>query len=167
MLLVSNIPIQLFSQVSDLRGLLYPFGDIKKTTILDSSAEKGMTVFVEYASLAAAAEARECLNGQRYEDHKLKVDFIRLHGTEGQASHSGECCSRDEYPSFQPGRPPMIRHFSDCTGLSQDHRRWHACCSPANHCSYDEPSYPAFSKMFKRPAWSRSNSQNSRYALRP
>ncbi len=78
-LLVSGLPVALFSSTSDLRPLLYPYGDVKKLQIIGSTTTLGsntLSVLVEYSTLEQAREAHDMLKGQVYANQLLKVDFL-------------------------------------------------------------------------------------------
>lgn len=101
-LLVTNLPPLLFSQISDLEPLLYPYGAIRHVQFLDSSSglisnlgsklntdrdTKGSqnlepdtkatltSVIVEYANPTSAQEAKLCLHGQVYAGFRLEVEY--------------------------------------------------------------------------------------------
>ncbi|KAF5310792.1 hypothetical protein D9619_008068 [Psilocybe cf. subviscida] len=76
-LLVTNLPTMLFSQVQDLHPLFLPFGQIEKLEIVQVSAVGTMSVFVQYASVAIAQEAKECLGGQVYGNCQIDARFVR------------------------------------------------------------------------------------------
>jgi hypothetical protein len=62
----------------DLHPLLYPFGQIKKLQVLESSSPAGNTsAVVEYASIGNAKEAKETLQGQCYANHTVNTEFLR------------------------------------------------------------------------------------------
>lgn len=79
-LLVSNLSTMLFTQVSDLHPLFYPFGPIKDIKILGSSSVGPMhttiTVLVEYVDVSGAQEAKEALQFQSYVGHPIEVHYI-------------------------------------------------------------------------------------------
>ena len=81
-LLIKNLPMLLFSQLSELEPLLLPFGQIKKLEILETSGSDAatgfVTVAVEYATADSAYEAKMTLDGQVYVNNILKIEFIQL-----------------------------------------------------------------------------------------
>lgn len=79
-LLISNLPTLLFTQVSDLQPLLYPFGSIKKLGILHSlhdAAERSIAAVVEYFDVSSAQEAKETLQSQLYAGHTIEARYVR------------------------------------------------------------------------------------------
>ena len=74
---VTNLPTFLFAQVQDMQSLFYPFGDIKKLKILETSPKGSTSVVVEYESAGIAQEAREALYGQCYVGQQIAVHFVR------------------------------------------------------------------------------------------
>ncbi|KIK93410.1 hypothetical protein PAXRUDRAFT_829019 [Paxillus rubicundulus Ve08.2h10] len=79
-LLVSNLPTLLFTQVSDLRPLFYPFGPIKDMKILESSPgnplDETVTAVVQYANASIAREAKETLQFQSYAGYPIGVHYM-------------------------------------------------------------------------------------------
>lgn len=78
-LLVSNLPTFLFTQVSDLQPLFYPFGSIKKLGILPclhDAVEMSTAAVVEYFDVSSAREAKEALQSQRYAGHTIEVRYV-------------------------------------------------------------------------------------------
>lgn len=84
-LMVSNLSTILFTQVSDLHPLFYPFGPIKDIKIVGSSnvGALGMTitVVVEYMNVSNAQEAKEALQCQSYAGHPIEAHYICDTGT--------------------------------------------------------------------------------------
>ncbi|CCL98231.1 uncharacterized protein FIBRA_00225 [Fibroporia radiculosa] len=80
-LLVTNLPAVLFSQISDLKPLFYPYGDIQKLDILGSGGfnlnQDDISVVVEYATVAQARDAQNALHGQLYSNNPVKVEFLK------------------------------------------------------------------------------------------
>ena len=80
-ILVRNLPALLFAQDSDLEPLFCPFGDVKEIRRQGvSSATRSHTdtisVIVTYSSVAGAREAKAVLEGQRYGDIPLIVEYL-------------------------------------------------------------------------------------------
>jgi hypothetical protein len=78
-LLVTNLPIFLFSQVRDLHPLFLPFGKIQKLEILaavSGTIPETIKVIVAYSMVSSAQEAKEILQGQSYSTYALDVEFI-------------------------------------------------------------------------------------------
>ncbi|KIJ14716.1 hypothetical protein PAXINDRAFT_36115, partial [Paxillus involutus ATCC 200175] len=79
-LLVSNLPTLLFTQVSDLHPLFYPFGPIKDMKILRSSPghplDETVTAVVQYANASIAREAKETLQFQSYAGYPIGVHYM-------------------------------------------------------------------------------------------
>ncbi|KAF8265411.1 hypothetical protein EI94DRAFT_329097 [Lactarius quietus] len=77
-ILVRNLPALLFAQDSDLEPLFCPFGDVKD--IQRQGATRSHTdtisVIVTYSSVAGAREAKAGLEGQRYGDTPLIVEYL-------------------------------------------------------------------------------------------
>ncbi|KAL0959607.1 hypothetical protein HGRIS_011314 [Hohenbuehelia grisea] len=134
-LLVANLPSALFSQVSDLEPLLYPYGKIKNLQILEpgksglsatvdrllehSQEEKeSLSAVVEYISISSAQEAKECLQRQSYAMLTLKVEYVRPSPsslswgpstTLPEGVHHPPGCHLDPYwPSFGLGVPQYL-----------------------------------------------------------
>ncbi|KAF8437981.1 hypothetical protein L210DRAFT_3545134 [Boletus edulis BED1] len=84
-LMVSNLSTILFTQVSDLHPLFYPFGPIKDIKILGSShvgpLDTTITAMVEYVNVSNAQEAKEALQCQSYAGHPIKARYICDAGT--------------------------------------------------------------------------------------
>lgn len=76
-LLVTNLPTMLFSQVQDLHPLFLPFGQIEKLEIVQTSPLGTVSVFVQYASVSAAQEAKECLGGQVYGNYQIDARYVK------------------------------------------------------------------------------------------
>lgn len=80
-LLISNLPLLLFSQRLELEPLLLPFGQIKKLDILETSGSDTptgfITVAVEYATADSAYEAKMTLDGQVYVNNVIKIEFVQ------------------------------------------------------------------------------------------
>ncbi|EMD35329.1 hypothetical protein CERSUDRAFT_96449 [Gelatoporia subvermispora B] len=77
---VSNLPSVLFSQLSDLRPLFCPFGEIKNIEIVESDTNNhqgSISIVVEYASVTQAQEARDGLHGQMYSSTPVNVEFVQ------------------------------------------------------------------------------------------
>ena len=74
---VTNLPAFLFAQVQDMQSLFYPFGQIKKLKILDTSPNGSTSVVVEYESAEVAQEARETLHNQCYAGQQIAARFVR------------------------------------------------------------------------------------------
>ena len=89
-LMVSNLSSILFTQVSDLHPLFYPFGPIKDIKILGSShvgpLGTTITAMVEYVNVSNAQEAKEALQFQSYAGHPLDAHYICDAGT---PTHTG------------------------------------------------------------------------------
>ena len=79
-LMVSNLSTMLFTQVSDLHPLFYPFGPIKDIKILGSSPAgllgTTVTAMVEYMNVSNAQEAKEALQCQSYAGHPVEAHYI-------------------------------------------------------------------------------------------
>lgn len=84
-LLVSNLSTILFTQVSDLHPLFYPFGPIKDIKIVGSSSvgplDTTITAMVEYVNVSSAQEAKEALRFQSYAGHPIEAHYICDVGT--------------------------------------------------------------------------------------
>ncbi|KAJ8509008.1 hypothetical protein ONZ45_g8787 [Pleurotus djamor] len=94
LLLVKNLPSFLFSQVSDLKPLFYPFGPTKMIQLLSStenerlnnldtirspessSASDSISVLVEFTTVPDAEDAKTSLHGQVYSDLVVAVNFL-------------------------------------------------------------------------------------------
>ncbi|KAG1882284.1 uncharacterized protein F5891DRAFT_1285550 [Suillus fuscotomentosus] len=78
-LLVSNLPILLFAQASDLHRLFYTFGLIKEVKLMDSAmlGNGTTTALVEYVNVFDAQEAKEALQRQFFGTSRLEVQFIQ------------------------------------------------------------------------------------------
>ncbi|KAG8216934.1 hypothetical protein J3R82DRAFT_7210 [Butyriboletus roseoflavus] len=85
-LLVSNLSTILFTQVSDLHPLFYPFGPVKEIKIIRSSPvgplDTTVTATVEYVNVSSAQEAKEALQFQSYAGHPIETHFISDAGTQ-------------------------------------------------------------------------------------
>ncbi|KAI6116212.1 hypothetical protein F5141DRAFT_1101844 [Pisolithus sp. B1] len=78
-LLVSNLPTLLFTQVSDLQPLFYPFGAIKKLGVLHSLQDavgRSIAAVVEYFDVSSAQEAKESLQSQPYAGHTIEARYV-------------------------------------------------------------------------------------------
>ncbi|KAH7886992.1 hypothetical protein F5I97DRAFT_1872142 [Phlebopus sp. FC_14] len=79
-LLVCNLPTLLFTQVSDLHPLLYPFGPIKDIKISGpfhgSTTHSTVAAVVEYANTSNAREAKESLDLQSYAGYLIRAYYI-------------------------------------------------------------------------------------------
>ncbi|KAG6856952.1 hypothetical protein H0H87_011938 [Tephrocybe sp. NHM501043] len=75
-LLVINLPSLLFSQTQDMHPLFYPFGRIKKLSLVDTPLEGTTSVIVEYETAAIAQEAKEALHGQFYIGHEITAHYV-------------------------------------------------------------------------------------------
>ncbi|KAH0826700.1 hypothetical protein J3R83DRAFT_5093 [Lanmaoa asiatica] len=84
-LLVANLSTILFTQVSDLHPLFYPFGPIKDIKIIGSSPvgslDTTLTAMVEYVNISSAQEAKEALQFQSYAGHPIEAHYICDAGT--------------------------------------------------------------------------------------
>ncbi|KAF8556834.1 hypothetical protein OG21DRAFT_1482748 [Imleria badia] len=84
-LMVSNLSSILFTQVSDLHPLFYPFGPIKDIKILGlshvSPLDTTITAMVEYLNVSNAQEAKEALQRQSYAGHPIDAHYICDAGT--------------------------------------------------------------------------------------
>ncbi|KAI9569872.1 hypothetical protein HD554DRAFT_2327825 [Boletus coccyginus] len=91
-LMVSNLSAILFTQVSDLHPLFYPFGPIKDIKILGSShvglPDTTITAVVEYVNVSDAQEAKEALQYQSYAAHPLGAHYICDVGTPAHTRQS-------------------------------------------------------------------------------
>ena len=80
-LLIKNLPSLLFSQPSELKPLLLPFGQIKTLDIIETSgsgANPGsITVAVEYETADSAYEVKMTLDGQVYVGNIIKIEFVQ------------------------------------------------------------------------------------------
>jgi len=76
-LLVSKLPVILFSQIHDLEPLFYPFGPLKKLQVAGIGLNGTLSVLVQYQSTSAAQEAKEALHGQTYVNNQVEVQFLR------------------------------------------------------------------------------------------
>ncbi|KAG6885185.1 hypothetical protein C0993_005092 [Termitomyces sp. T159_Od127] len=76
-LLVQNLPSLLFSQTQDMHPLFYPFGRIKKLSLVESPSDETTSVIVEYETAVIAQEAKETLHGQFYVGHEICVYYVR------------------------------------------------------------------------------------------
>jgi len=76
-LLVSKLPVILFSQIQDLEPLFYPFGPLKKLQVAGIGLNGTLSVLVQYQSTSAAQEAKEALHGQTYVNNQIEVQFLR------------------------------------------------------------------------------------------
>ncbi|KAG9221901.1 hypothetical protein CCMSSC00406_0005726 [Pleurotus cornucopiae] len=95
-LLVKNLPTFLFSQISDLKPLFYPFGPIKQLKLLSASGNGPLnssdtlrpstdmlpdsvdtaSAIVEFTSLSNAEDAKLSLHGQIYANLVVAVYFL-------------------------------------------------------------------------------------------
>ncbi|KAL4263807.1 RRM domain-containing protein [Pleurotus pulmonarius] len=95
-LLVKNLPTFLFSQISDLKPLFYPFGPIKQLKLLSASgigpqnnsdtlrpstdmlpdSVDTASAIVEFTSLSNAEDAKLSLHGQIYANLVVAVHFL-------------------------------------------------------------------------------------------
>ncbi|KAH9061140.1 hypothetical protein EDB87DRAFT_1830980 [Lactarius vividus] len=78
---VRNLPALLFAQDSDLEPLFCPFGDVKEirrqgVSSATWSHTDTISVVVTYSSVAGAREAKAVLEGQRYGDIPLIVEYL-------------------------------------------------------------------------------------------
>jgi len=76
-LLVSKLPVILFSQIHDLEPLFYPFGPLTKLQVAGMGLNGTLSVLVQYQSTSAAQEAKEALHGQTYVNNQIEVQFLR------------------------------------------------------------------------------------------
>ncbi|KAF7319128.1 RRM domain-containing protein [Mycena chlorophos] len=85
MVLLANLPSLLFNDENDLRGLACPFGNVKAMRMLKSSdltlAGSGLAAgttaaVVHYTTMAAAQDARRCLEGQSYAECIIRVAYL-------------------------------------------------------------------------------------------
>lgn len=81
-LLITNLPTSLFSSLSDLDGLLRPFGFIVNVVFIPSTpisdspfTPKTTSVLVSYTLLDEASEAKAYLDDEVYDGCKLRVDW--------------------------------------------------------------------------------------------
>ncbi len=100
-LLVSELPSLLFSQMCDLHPLLDPFGKIDKLEIIDmpSVTPGTISVKVEYTSIANAREALDSLHGQCYANFRIRVEYIQV--------ALPQSYSTDQYFATSPDIPAM------------------------------------------------------------
>ncbi|KAF9225724.1 hypothetical protein BS17DRAFT_777575 [Gyrodon lividus] len=79
-LLVSNLPTLLFTQVSDLHPLFYPFGPIRDMKIVGAlpgnPLDETVTAVVEYGNASIAQEAKETLQFQSYAGYPIGVHYM-------------------------------------------------------------------------------------------
>ncbi|KAG6850088.1 hypothetical protein H0H93_001221 [Arthromyces matolae] len=128
-LLVLNIPSILFSQVQDMHPLFYPFGRIKKLSLIETPSDETTSVLVEYETAAIAQEAKDALHGQFYIDHELLVHYVRHKAT--PLDFAPVCDSfnslSDSFPasfaldSFAPQSLLGLRNSHSINNLYQEH----------------------------------------------
>ncbi|KIY63809.1 hypothetical protein CYLTODRAFT_381668 [Cylindrobasidium torrendii FP15055 ss-10] len=108
-LIVSELPSLLFGQLQDMHPLLDPYGKIDNLELLQLPhvTPGTITAKVEYASIASAREALECLNGQVYVNFKLRVQYLQM-----SVPHSFEPNTAE--PFF-----PMTADFNSMTSYRQ------------------------------------------------
>lgn len=111
-ILVRNLPALLFAQDSDLEPLFYPFGDVKEIRRQDvSSAARSRTgtisVIVTYSSVTGAREAKVVLEGQRYGDTPLIVEYLPPFGRNTEIGRKYGC-DRVSSSSLNPCASPFV-----------------------------------------------------------
>ncbi|TFK21823.1 hypothetical protein FA15DRAFT_672195 [Coprinopsis marcescibilis] len=76
-ILINNLPAMLFSQVQDIHPLVCPYGSIEKLETVQIATSETVSAVVQYGTTDAAMEARNLLNGQRYDTmRRLEIHFI-------------------------------------------------------------------------------------------
>ncbi|KAF8636894.1 hypothetical protein AX17_003146 [Amanita inopinata Kibby_2008] len=107
-LLVSNLPSLLFSQVKDLHPLFLPFGPIKNLEVIEDSSVGSISVIVDYTTAATAKEAKDALTGQCYATFRVETCYLRS-GPPISPSHSFK-------PAFHDF--PISNAFASFDGLN-------------------------------------------------
>lgn len=81
-LFITNLPTSLFSSLSDLDGLLRPFGFIINMVFIPSTPNSGppfasrtTSVLVSYTLFDSASEAKAYLDGEIYDGWELRADW--------------------------------------------------------------------------------------------
>ena len=143
-LLVSRLPVILFSQIHDLEPLFYPFGPLKKLQVAGIGLNGTLSVLVQYQSTSAAQEAKEALHGQTYVNNQVEVQFLRpvttpfdLPLTSRVLSPSEKNCTIKPIPSTNLDVPGTF-HSLDSQGIS-------------DLPNFDKPSFfatPSFNSAF-------------------
>lgn len=115
-LLVSNLSTILFTQISDLHPLFYPFGPIKDIKILGSTPvgalETTLTAIVQYLNVSSAREAKEALQSQSYVGHPIEAYYVCDADTATQTSpsfFSGSLVGHEKSPDI--GLNPFAMPF--------------------------------------------------------
>ena len=150
-ILVRNIPALLFAQDSDLEPLFCPFGDVEDIRRQGSSPTWSradtISVIVTYSSIASAKEAKAGLEGQRYGDTPLIVEYLppSNRNTETGWNYGCDHVSRS---SLNPCASPFV--FDTPSAAS---------APPTCRVSGNFPDY------FSTPSSSRSATPLSRYSL--
>lgn len=150
-ILVRNIPALLFAQDSDLEPLFCPFGDVEDIRRQGSSATwphtDTISVIVTYSSVAGAREAKAGLEGQRYGDTPLIVEYLppSYRNTETGWKYGCDHVSRS---SLNPCASPFV--FDTPSAAS---------APPTCHVSGTFPDY------FSRPTSSSLVTPLNRYSL--
>lgn len=172
-LLVSNLSTVLFTQVSDLHPLFYPFGPIKDIKILESlpvgPMDTTFTAVVEYVNISSAQEAKEALQFQSYVGHPIEAHYICDAGTPMHTRPSpflsGSLMGHGK--SFDIGLNPFAIPFNISSRFStsgQIYNSRYSAASPSGLPS-DAPlapqPFPAHMRPFISDAISRSSSATS------
>jgi len=111
-ILVRNLPALLFAQDSDLKPLFCPFGDVKEirrqgVSPATRSHTDTISVIVTYSSIAGAREAKTVLEGQRYGDTPLIVEYVLPFVCSTEASWKYGC-DRVSRSSLNPCASPFV-----------------------------------------------------------
>ncbi|KAI0319313.1 hypothetical protein OF83DRAFT_822253 [Amylostereum chailletii] len=113
-LVVSNIPMVLFSHHSDLEPLFFPFGTVKKLDRLPNTQDGLYSVVVVYDSPASAQEAKDSLHGQAYGVHALSVQFVPTKSTgHGAPPTLARSNSNSSASSLNPHASPFVLNYSN------------------------------------------------------
>ena len=111
-LLVTNLPVLLFFEASDLLPLLRPFGSIQAMQVLGSEPDSSLlSVVVEYKTLAEAQEAKASLQGQLYAGFSLQVEYAQTGASVERATRGRTFFSDSGNRKCAPPLNPLAAPF--------------------------------------------------------
>ncbi|KIK68499.1 hypothetical protein GYMLUDRAFT_720987 [Collybiopsis luxurians FD-317 M1] len=175
-LLVTNLPIILFSTTSDLEPLLFPFGTIKKLeTIALPSPQETISALVEYDVLESAKDAKVSLQGQCYAQYRINAEYVAFPDASlAQTTQSSAFSDLDNFNLNHDSNSPRSNFLSFSAPPSRTQSRNHSNASQSKRPlqdisnSSDYPPHPfalpsVASYALKPGILPRSNSANSRW----
>ncbi|KAI9438559.1 hypothetical protein H4582DRAFT_1949413 [Lactarius indigo] len=176
-IIVRNLPALLFAQDSDLEPLFCPFGDVKEirrqgVSLATWSHTDTISVIVTYSSVAGAREARAVLEGQRYGDIPLIVEYLPSFNCNAEAGWKYGC-DRIARSSLNPCASPFVSDTPSAasapptcliSGTFSDYFSKptpSGSATPLNHSSLSEPVSQGYRSLPASGFPSRSNSATS------